>query len=78
VRNKEDGVNATLRTRLLEVGIAVAEDGRLSDEDRELLTLELAVIDEAGRYHSCGEEGSLTSTCLACKATQRRLDQIEG
>lgn len=71
-------MNATLRTRLLEVGIAVAEDGRLSDEDRSLLTAELVLMDEVGRYHSCAEEGSMQATCKACEVTLTRLDAIEG
>ena len=71
-------MNMALQTRLLEVVSIVNTDATLSDEDRALLTAELALMDEVGRYHSCAEEGSMQATCKACEVTLTRLDAIAG
>jgi len=71
-------MNRFMQARLLEVSLAVEADAALSDEDRALLTAELALMDEVGRYHSCAEEGSMQAICKACEVTLTRLDAIEG
>jgi hypothetical protein len=70
-------MNRFMQARLLEVSLGVEADAALSAEDRGLLTEELALISEAGRYHQCGEEG--TALCKAhCRPILRRLDAIAG
>ena len=71
-------MNRFMQARLLEVSLAVEADAALSDEDRALLTAELALMDEVGRYHSRAEEGSMQAICKACGVTLTRLDAIAG